>query len=189
MPGSETNRLGARRGRAAALRWLLAAVLLLGAASRAFALDCGAPAPAIIDGFVTPTPPSQIQVQGNCTVRNFPASNPLTSNFSFFGTGTDPYLLVFDNVVHTGNMACDVVQGNKIWFANSSSTTVQTKCQNLLIPIEKIDKQNPPGSTATIGVPFTYKLVIPVLFDPATGAVIDNQGSLNDLHAITVGTT
>ena len=77
MPGSETKRLGARRGRAAALRWLLAAVLLLGAASRAYALDCGAPAPAVIDGFVTPTPPSQIQVQGNCTVRNFPASNPL----------------------------------------------------------------------------------------------------------------
>src|SRR6185436_10953987 len=98
----------------------------------------------------------------------------------------DPYLLVFDNVVHTGNMACDVVQGNKIWFANSSSTTVMQKCQNLLIPIEKIDKQNPPGSTATIGVPFTYKLVIPVLFDPASGTVINNQGSLNDLHSITV---
>ena len=186
MPVNQTKRLGARRGSAAALRWLLAAVLLLGAASRAFALDCGAPAPAIIDGFVTPNPPSQINVQGNCTIRNFPATNPLTSNISYFGQGTDPYLLVFDNVVHTGNMACDIVQGNKIWFANSSSTTVQTKCQSLLIPIEKIDKQNPPGSTATIGVPFTYKLVIPVLFDPASGTVINNQGSLNDLHAITV---
>jgi uncharacterized repeat protein (TIGR01451 family) len=159
---------------------------MLGASARAFALDCGAPAPAVIDGFVTPNPPSQINVQGNCTIRNFPASNPLTSNISYFGQGTDPYLLVFDNVVHTGNMACDIVQGNKIWFANSSSTTVQTKCQNLLIPIEKIDKQNPPGSTATIGVPFTWKLVIPVLFDPASGTVISNQGSLNDLHDITV---
>src|SRR4051812_27277073 len=108
MPVTETNRLGGRRGRAAALRCLFAAVLLLGAASRAYALDCGAPAPSIIDGFVTPNAPSQINVQGNCTVRNFPASNPLTSNFSFFGSGTDPYLLVFDNVVHTGNMACDV---------------------------------------------------------------------------------
>src|SRR5262252_6750342 len=125
MPDSETKPVGARRGRAAALRWLLAAVLLLGAASRAFALDCGAPAPAIIDGFVTPNPPAQINVQGNCTIRNFPASNPLTSNISYFGMGTTPYLLVFDNVVHTGNMACDIVQGNKIWFTNSSSTTVQ----------------------------------------------------------------
>ena len=35
-------------------------------------------------------------------------------------------------------------------------------------------------------MPFTYTLTIPVLFDPATGAVINNQGSPNDLHGITV---
>ncbi|HVS25545.1 MAG TPA: hypothetical protein VMU03_17600, partial [Gammaproteobacteria bacterium] len=187
MLASGTIGVRARRGRVAALRYFLAIVLLFGAASRAYALDCGAPAPAIIDGFVDPNPPSQINIQGNCTIRNFAASNPLTSNISFFGQGTDPYLVVFDNVVHTGNMACDIVQGNKIWFTNSSSTTVQTKCQNLLIPVEKIAKQNPPGAPfVTIGVPFTYKLVIPVLFDPATGTVVDFAGSPNDLHDITV---
>ena len=187
MASNATIRLAARIGRSVVLRWLLAAVLLFGAGAPAFALDCGGAFPSVIDGFVDPVPPSQIQVDGNCTIRNFPASNPLTSNFSFFGSGTDPYLLVFDNVVHTGNMACDVVQGNKIWFANSSSTTVQSKCQNLLIPVEKIDKQNPAGtSAATIGVPFTYKLVIPVLFDPGIAGVIDTQGSMNDLHDITV---
>ena len=43
-------------------------------------------------------------------------------------------------------------------------------CQNLLIPVEKINKQNPSGqTTAAIGVPFTYSLTIPVLFDPASG--------------------
>src|SRR5689334_14934477 len=40
----------------------------------------------VIDGFVNPTPPSQINLDGNCTIRNFPASNPLTSNLSFDGT-------------------------------------------------------------------------------------------------------
>jgi len=38
----------------------------------------------------------------------------------------------------------------------------------------------------TVGVPFTWKLIIPVLFDPATGTVIDFQGSPNDLHSIRV---
>ena len=65
--------------------------------------------------------------------------------------------------------------------------TLKQSCLNLLIPVEKIDKQNPPGqTTATIGIPFTYRLTIPVLFDPATGTVINTSGSLNDLHGITV---
>ncbi len=72
-----------------------------------------------------------------------------------------------------------------IWFTNGSSTQIQEDCQNLLIPVEKIDKQNPAGqTTAAIGVPFTYTLTMPVLFDPATGTVINNFGSPNDLHSI-----
>ena len=31
----------------------------------------------------TPVAPSQIQIDGNCTIRNYPASNPLSTNFSF----------------------------------------------------------------------------------------------------------
>src|SRR3989442_4757306 len=74
-----------------------------------------------------------------------------------------------------------------IWFVNGSTTTVRTDCQNLFIPVEKIDKQNPPGPpVASIGVPFTYKLTIPVLFDPLSGIVINDQGSPNDLHSITI---
>src|SRR2546422_2657247 len=65
--------------------------------------------------------------------------------------------------------------------------SVRTDCQNLFIPVEKIDKQNPPGPpVASIGVPFTYKLTIPVLFDPLSGIVINDQGSPNDLHSITI---
>jgi len=144
----------------------------------------------LIDGFVDPAPPSQVQIDGNCTIRNFPASNPLDTNFSFFtqpGQNRERWLIVFDNVVHTGQMACNAVHGHKIWFTNGSSTSIQEGCQNLLIPVEKIDKQNPAGqTTATVGVPFTYTLNIPVLFDPATGTVINFSGSPNDLHGITI---
>ena len=74
-----------------------------------------------------------------------------------------------------------------LWFTNGSTSRLKQSCLNLLIPVEKINKQNPPGqTTATIGVPFTYKLTIPVLFDPATGTVINTSGSPNDLHGITV---
>src|SRR5262245_42973365 len=142
----------------------------------------------VIDGNVMPNPPAQIQIDGNCTVKNFPASNPLRSNFSFYGNNPTSYLVVFDNVVLTGNMSCNLnSQGNKIWFTNGSSSTLKASCLNLLIPVEKINKQNPAGqTTAAIGVPFTYQLRIPTLFDPATNIVINASGSPNTLHGITV---
>src|SRR5207245_3668479 len=140
----------------------------------------------VVDGFVNPVPPSQINIDGNCTIRNYPASNPLTSNISFFGP-PNGLLVILDNVVFIGNMSCDASHDNKIWFVNGSSSTLRPDCQNQLIPVEKIDKKNPPGpAVATIGVPFTWRLIIPVLFDPATGTVIDFQGSVNDLHSITI---
>jgi len=178
----------ARGGKTVSLLLALFAVSL-GASSEALAIDCVADAGGIIDGFVNyPVPPPQIQIDGPCTIRNYTASNPLTSNISWFGSLPSSTLLIFDNVVHTGNMACNLPsQGNLIWFVNSASTTVQDNCLSLLIPVEKIDKTNPPGPPfVTIGVPFTWTLTIPVLFDPGTGTVINNQGSVNDLHSITV---
>src|SRR5262245_53711585 len=168
---------------------LLALAFVAISAAPAFAIDCVADAGGIIDGFVNyPVPPPQINIDGPCTIRNYPASNPLTSNISWFGSLPTSTLLIFDNVVHTGNMACNLPsQGNKIWFVNSASTSVQDHCLSLLIPVEKIDKQNPPGPPfVTVGVPFTWTMTIPVLFDPATGTVINTQGSVNDLHSITV---
>src|SRR5262245_50383284 len=149
---------------------------------------CVADLGGVLDGFVTPNPPSQIQIDGNCIIRNFPASNPLRTNFSFYGNNPTSWLVIFDNVILTGNMSCNLnSQGNRIWFVNGSSSTLKASCLNLLIPVEKINKQNPAGqTTATIGVPFTYKLTIPVLFDPATGTVSNGNGSPNDLHGITV---
>ena len=169
---------------------LLTFVLLLGAAFPAQAQDCSDYPGGVIDGFAGTPAPSQLQIDRNCTIRNFPASNPLTSNFSFLtqpGQTDERWLIVFDNVVHTGQMACNSVAGHKIWYTNGSSSSIQEDCQSLLIPVEKIDKQNPAGqSTATVGVPFTYTLTMPVLFDSATGTVINTSGSLNDLHSVTV---
>src|SRR5215469_7559132 len=140
----------------------------------------------LIDGNVNPNPPSQLNIDGNCTIQNFPVSNPFTSNISFAGTGS-AWLVIFNNVDFTGNIACDKSHGNFLWFVNGSITTVRSNCQNLFIPVEKIDKENPAGqTTAAIGVPFTYSLTIPVMYDPTSGIVINNQGSPNDLHSITV---
>jgi len=144
----------------------------------------------VLDGAAGDIAPSQLQIDQNCTIRNFPASNPLRTNFSFYtqpGQNPDRWLLIFDNVVHTGQMSCNSVLEHKIWFTNGSSTSIQEGCQNLLIPVEKIEKDNPDGqTTASVGVPFTYRLTMPVLFDAGTGTVINNQGSLNDLHSVTV---
>ncbi len=167
---------------------LLTFVLLLGTAFSAQAEDCSDYPGGVLDGFAGTIAPSQLNIDQNCTIRNYPGG--MSTNFSFFtqpGQEDDRWLVIFDNVVHTGQMSCNAVQGHKIWFVNGSSSGIHANCQNLLIAVEKIDKQNPAGqTTAAIGVPFTYRLVIPVLFDPATGTVIDFEGSPNDLHGITV---
>lgn len=169
---------------------LLALLFLLGAAFSAEAQDCSDYPGGVIDGATGAIPPSQLQIDRNCTIRNYPASNPLRTNFSFLtqpGQTDERWLVVFDNVVHTGQMACNSVANHKIWFTNGSSTSIQEGCQNLLIPVEKIDKQNPVGqTTAAIGVPFTYTMTMPVLFDPATTTVINVSGSVNDLHGVTL---
>jgi uncharacterized repeat protein (TIGR01451 family) len=169
---------------------LLALALSLCATSSAQADDCSDYPGGVIDGFAGAVAPSQVQIDRTCTIRNFPASNPLTTNFSFMtqpGQTEERWLVIFDNVVHTGQMSCNSVAGHAIWFTNGSSTAIQEGCQNLLIAVEKIDKQNPAGqTTATIGVPFTYTLTMPVLYDPSTGSVINTSGSLNDLHGVTL---
>jgi fimbrial isopeptide formation D2 family protein/uncharacterized repeat protein (TIGR01451 family) len=186
------SRAGTRGGKL--ITRLFALVCLLGAAVAAQAEDCSDFPNGVIDGFAGDVAPSQIQIDRTCTIRNFPESNPLTTNFSFLtqpGQTDERWLIVFDNVYHTGQMACNSVAGHKIWFTNGSSSTIQEGCQNLLIPVEKIDKRNPAGTTtAAIGVPFTYTMTIPVLYDPGLdtgsgiGGVIDWQGSVNDLHSI-----
>jgi len=171
-----------------AILFFICALSLLTATPARAADGCVADHGGVINGYVSPVPPARIEIDGNCTIRNFGASNPLSSNISFLGNNLTSWLVIFDNVVHTGQMSCDKSQGNFIWFTNGSpSGGLKPNCQNLFVPTEKINKQNPAGrTTATIGVPFTYKLTIPVLFDPLSGTVINSSGSPNDLHDITI---
>src|SRR5229473_1628779 len=188
MTSSNTNNARPRGSWIKILLFPLVVLLLSAVPAQAQStVNCPSQSGPVIDGFVNPVPPVNVQIDGNCTFRNFPASNPLTTNIQFFGNNNTSWLVIFDNVDYVGNISCDKPQGNAIWFVNGSTTTVRPNCQNLFIPVEKIDKQNPAGqTTAAIGVPFTYKLTIPVLFDPLSGIVVNSRGSPNDLHDITV---
>src|SRR5215472_7229310 len=124
MISSDTNNTRPRGSWIRILLFLFGLWLLSAVPARAQSVGgCVANFGGVIDGFVNPAPPSQINIDGNCTIRNFPASNPLTSNISFTGTGRG-WLLVFDNVDFIGNLACDKSHGNFIWFVNGSITTV-----------------------------------------------------------------
>ena len=144
---------------------LLAAVCAVPAPTLAqSAVNCSdAPYNGLIDGDIYPSPPSQITIDGDCTIRDYPASNPLSSNISFYAPGGGAWLIVYDNVVHNGQMSCNsnAVHEHKIWFVNSSSSGIHASCRDLFIPVEKIDKDSP-GPAASGGVPFTYTLTIPV---------------------------
>ena len=127
--------------RCGAVMRLLLAVVVLGSGAQALAEDCVADLGGVLDGNVTPVPPSQIQIDGVCRIMNYP--NGMSTNFSFLtqpGQTDERWIVIFDNVLHTGQMACNAVAGHKIWFVNGSSSTIQQNCQNLLIPVEKIDK-------------------------------------------------
>ncbi len=157
--------------------------LLLGAPSTAQAvqINCSdAPYNGVIDGDLYPFP-DNVKLDINCTIKNYPGG--MSTNFSFDNNDPTPYLIIFDNVLHTGQMSCNTVAGHRIWFVNGSSSAIQEGCQNLLIAVEKIDKQSP-AAFAAIGVPFTYTLTIPVLYDVGTGTVINSSGSVNELHSV-----
>ena len=173
----------AARGATLGIQLLILFALLLGPVSTAKAdqFNCSdAPYNGVIDGNLYPFP-DNIKLDTNCTIKNYPGG--MSTNFSFDNNDPTPYLIIFDNVLHTGQMSCNSVAGHTIWFVNGSSTSIQEGCQNLLIPVEKIDKQIP-APTAAIGVPFTYTLTIPVLYDAGTGTVINSSGSFNELHSI-----
>src|SRR5690348_1881544 len=187
MTSSSTNIAKPRGSWIRILLFALGLLLLSAVPSRAQSVGgCVANFGGVIDGFVNPVPPSQINIDGNCTIRNFPISNPLTSNISFTGTGRG-WLVIFDNVDFIGNMSCDKVHGNFIWFVNGSTTTLKPSCQNLLVPVDKIDKEKPPGPPfVSIGVPFTYTLTFPQLVSATTGAVVNPNGSNVEVDQVTV---
>jgi len=188
MTSSKTNNARPRGRWIRILLFAFGLLLLSAVPARAQSVGgCVANFGGVIDGFVNPVPPSQINIDGNCTIRNFPASNPLTSNISFTGTGRG-WLVIFDNVDFTGNLSCDKSHGNFIWFVNGSITGAHVLgCANLFVPVDKIDKENPPGPPfVSIGVPFTYTLTFPQLVSATTGAVVNPNGSNVEVDQVTV---
>jgi hypothetical protein len=122
---------------------LLLALALLASSAQALAEDCVADLGGVLDGNVTPIPPANINIDGVCRIMNYPGG--MSTNFAFYtspGQNDERWIVIFDNVLHTGQMACNAVAGHKIWFVNGSSSTIQQQCQNLLIPVEKIDKES-----------------------------------------------
>ncbi|WP_170833153.1 isopeptide-forming domain-containing fimbrial protein [Microbulbifer marinus] len=161
----------------------------------------GTPSGCVIDGpFETTTdgsgrimaPTDQLSIDRSCTVKNFSCDIPLESTLNFAGA-PEGTLIIFDNVCFGGNFACANVEGKaSVWAVNGSDfSTVREGCQNLIIPVEKIEKRasnlaGTPISSVTIGVPFVYTLDVPVLYDPVTGTVLQDSGSLNDIDSITI---
>src|SRR5215470_2463696 len=188
MTSSGTNNVRVGYSWIAILLFALAMSLLTAVPARAQStVNCPSQSGPVIDGFVNPIPPVNVQIDGNCTIRNFPASNPLTTNILFYWPGNG-WLLIFDNVDYIGNLSCDKVHGNFIWFVNGSITRAHTlSCANVFVPVDKIDKKNPPGPPfVSIGVPFTYTLTFPELVSATTGAVVNPNGSNTEVDQVTV---
>src|SRR5499425_2564393 len=189
MTSSDTNNLRPSGSWIKTLLFAFAMLLLSAVPAHAQStVNCPSQSGPVIDGFVNPVSPSQINIDGNCTIQNFPASNPLTSNISFFGNNPTSWLVIFNNVDFIGNLSCDKSQGNFIWFVNGSITRSHIlNCSNLFVPVDKINKENPPGPPfVSIGVPFTYKLTFPQLVSATTGAVVNPNGSNTEVDQVTV---
>lgn len=179
-------------------RWLvlrlLALVLALGGAHPAYAGTDFCSSYPLVGGFHvidgndpslnTLTLPSSIGIDSNCYFKNFSRSakwpQGLTSTLNF---KSDGFVAIFENVYYSGNMACSVTT-TKIWFVNNAQYSANNSCQSLFIPVETIGKQTP-GPTATVGVPFTYTLTVPVMYDPATNTYYF-QPSVNTLSNATI---
>ncbi|HKF98523.1 MAG TPA: hypothetical protein VKB20_09720, partial [Steroidobacteraceae bacterium] len=171
---------------------LLGLALLLGGVHPAHAQskNCVGDYNGLLDGNVNPTPPNipnLLQIDGACTIQNYPAPTGYAGSITWLSTNNT--LLIFNNVDFIGNMSCDShSHGDFIWFVNGSATRPHIlKCANLFAPVDKIDKQNPPGPPfVSIGVPFTYTLTFPQLVSALTGRVIDPNGSNVEVDQVTV---
>jgi uncharacterized repeat protein (TIGR01451 family)/fimbrial isopeptide formation D2 family protein len=165
-----------------------AALLLLGGARPALAqsTNCVGTFQGLLNGNVTPVPPN-LQIDGNCTIENYPRRNPYGGNITWAAVSNT--LLVFNNVDFTGNLSCDALEHNDfVWFTNGAITRGHIlKCSNLFAPVDKIDKEILGGlTTATIGVPFTYTLTFPQQYDPLSNTVTNANGSDQPVSGVTV---
>ena len=149
-------------------------LLALGAASSAqaagvFCSDFGG----VVDGN-NPTTLAAIKTAStfgldmNCTVKNFPQSMggfPITNiNFNF--PRQQSYYIVFQNVYYYGNMSCNDPTQSDFWiyWAPGGYNNISPSCQQFMVPVDAVSKKNPTAqTTATIGVPFTYTITVPLM--------------------------
>lgn len=196
MAVQEPGRISSHRS--SIISQLFAALFLLGAASFAQAAteSCTVTYGGVVDGNFLSEPPPSLVIDGPCIIKNWPASHPYsgtpTPTINFNIPDGNFYLLIFDNAIFGGNMSCANLTNQDgspklgIWYVNGGAFEGGNNCQDFVIPVEKIDKQRP-GPTATVGVPFTYTLTIPVMYLPtSTGGTTTNTGSAVDLGLIHV---
>ncbi|MCK0154167.1 isopeptide-forming domain-containing fimbrial protein [Alcanivorax sp. S6407] len=156
-----------------------------------FSCELDGPGAVATDGR-TFSPGDQLSIDRSCVVKNFTCDDPLNSTLNF-ASHTPGTLIIFENVCYGGNFACANVEGSAfVWAVNGSDfSSVKPGCQDLIIPVEKIEKSatdlaDNPISSVSVGVPFRYTLDIPVLFDPVSGTIIPGYGSLNELGNIVI---
>ena len=111
---------------------------------------------------------STFGIDMNCTVKHFPQSMggfPITNiNFNF--PGQQSFYIVFEDVFYYGNMSCNDPSQSDFWiyWAPGGFNNISPSCQQFMVPVDAVSKKNPPAqTTATIGVPFTYTITVPLL--------------------------
>ncbi|MDH5369441.1 MAG: isopeptide-forming domain-containing fimbrial protein, partial [Gammaproteobacteria bacterium] len=192
------HHVSARKDTCLRSRLLLFFALLFGGLSQALAGEFCVANPqfnGVIDGSVTYTSPSldtitQITIDGDCTFKNFTSANPLNVTINYQTNDPSIYLISFDNVIFTGNMACSNID-HKLWVVNSPDDAFSTKCQDIIIPAETISKDIP-APTAGIGEPFTYTLTLPSMEFPVGDPSPNDLGNIvltDDLNALGVDVT
>jgi uncharacterized repeat protein (TIGR01451 family) len=180
---------------------LLLFALLLGAASsaRAATVMCSqfseGGVQGVIDGYDPATKAlidssSTIGIDMDCVIKNFPESvGGLSSTLINFQFPTHAsYLIIFDNVYYEGNMSCNDPTHSTfaMWWSNGSYNNIPPSCQEFMIPVDGIRKNNPAGqTTASIGVPFTYTLTFPdMAMLTSSGYVYSGRPDTADIYHI-----
>ncbi len=165
---------------------LLLLALWLGQASIAHAqspvqFSCRDDFAGLIDGNVVQPAAVERQARHQLHHPQLPGRNE--HELQFDNNDPTPYLVIFDNVVHTGQMSCNALGGPQDLVHEQLVERNPAAVPELFIPVEKIDKQSP-GPYAShrraVHLPAHDSSAV----RPASGRIIvDDQGSANDLHS------
>jgi len=121
---------------------------------------------------------STFGIDMDCTIKNFPLSvgGFPVKNINFHFPKQQSYHIDFLNVYYGGHMACADPTHSTFWiyWGPGSFDNICHECQSHFVPVEAVQKKDPPNqTTATIGAPFTYTIVAPLLGN------LDSSGSFH----------